>query len=94
MVVIEVSVPGLLRDCTGDRGRFTLEAATLGEAIGRLFETHPLLRAHVYDDAGRVREHVLIYLNRDNVARLDSLDVPLRPGDRLAILQAVSGGCR
>lgn len=90
---IEVSVPALLRDCTDRRGRFRLEASTLEEAIRVLFETYPLLRPHVYDDAGRMREHVLIYLNKDNVARMERLDIPLQAGDRLAVLQAVSGGC-
>ena len=89
---IEVSVPGLLRDCTGLQGRFHLEAETLEQALRVLFATYPLLRLHVFDDGGRIREHVLIYLNKDNIARLERWDIPLREGDRLAVLQAVSGG--
>lgn len=91
-VEIEVSVPMLLSDCTKGRTRFPLEAATLAEALERLTAEYPLLRRHLYTEQGRVRQHVLLFLNEDNIAWLDRLDVPLRAGDRLRVLQAVSGG--
>ena len=92
MARIEVSVPGLLRDCTGGAARVTLEAGTLEVAIAALTEAYPLLRLHLYDDAERLRPHVLLYFNDENVAWLARRDVPLTPGDRLAVLQNVSGG--
>jgi ThiS family. len=89
---IEAGVPGLLADCTGGRARFSLEADTLREAIDLLFAEYPLLKRHVYDEAGRVRKHVLLCYNKQNVDWLDTLDVPLRPGDNLYVMQLVSGG--
>lgn len=89
---IEVSVPSLLSDCTNGQVTFSLEAGTVEEALRRLLETYPLLRIHLYDETMRLRQHVLIYYNDDNIAWLETLDVPLRPGDRLLVLQAVSGG--
>jgi molybdopterin synthase sulfur carrier subunit len=91
-VEIQVQVPSLLRDCTGDRTRFTLVAGTLQEAVDRLLATYPLLRLHLYDETDRLRQHVLIYFNDTNLAWLDRLDVPLSAGDRLTVLQNVSGG--
>jgi molybdopterin converting factor small subunit len=92
MATIECAVPTLLSDCTGGRARFTLEADTLEQALARLLDTHPLLRVHLYDELGAVRRHVLICYNDDNIAWLDRLDMPLRTGDRLTVLQLVSGG--
>lgn len=91
-VEIEVIVPTMLRDCTEGQGRLTLAAPTLGGALDTLMGTHPLLRLHVYQEDGSLRPHVLIYLNDENIAWLDQPDRPLRRGDRLAILQNVSGG--
>ncbi len=85
-------MPSLLSDCTSGRTRLEVEADTLGEALSRLLETHPLLRAHLYDESERPRQHVLLYYNEENIAWLERLDLPLRPGDRLTVLQAVSGG--
>lgn len=89
---IEVGVPGLLADCTGGRAKFALEADTLREAVDRLFAEYPLLRRHVYDESGNVRKHVLLCYNQDNLDWLDHLDVPLKPGDKLFVMQLVSGG--
>lgn len=89
---IEVSVPTILRDCTGGRNPITIEAATLTEALERLRETYPLLRVHLYDEAERLRPHVLIFYNEESTRWLERLDMPLQPGDRLEIVQAVSGG--
>jgi sulfur-carrier protein len=89
---IEVNVPTLLRDCTGGQNIVTLEAATLDEALRSLRETYPLLRVHLYDEDEQLRPHVLIFFNEESTRWLERLDVPLRPGDRLEILQAVSGG--
>jgi sulfur-carrier protein len=46
----------------------------------------------VYNEAGQVRRHVLIFYNDENVTRLERRDLPLKIGDRVSILQAVSGG--
>jgi molybdopterin synthase sulfur carrier subunit len=89
---IEVGIPGLLADCAGGRAKFPLEAETLREALDRLFSDYPLLKRHVYDETGTVRKHVLLCYNKDNIDWLDSLDIPLQPGDKLFVMQLVSGG--
>lgn len=38
------------------------------------------------------RKHVLIFFNDDNLAWIADRDVPLKAGDRLQVVQAVSGG--
>lgn len=91
-VGIEVNIPTILRDCTGGLNPVTIEAATLAEALQRLNDTYPLLRVHIYDEAGKVRTHVLIFYNDESTRWLESLDIPLKPGDRLEIVQAISGG--
>lgn len=92
MARIECSIPSLLADCAAGRTRFPLEADTLEQAIALLGETYPLLRVHLFAESGEARKHVLLFYNDDNLAWLDRLDVPLREGDRLTVLQAVSGG--
>ena len=89
---IEVTIPSLLADCTGGRRRFPLEADTLADALRRLLEAHPRLRPHLYDEAMRVRKHVLIFFNDDNLAWIEDRSIRLKTGDRLQVVQAVSGG--
>lgn len=92
MPIIDCYVPSLINDCTGGKSYFTLEADTLGQAMSLLQDTYPFLRVHLFTEGGDIRQHVLFYYNNDNIAWLDSLDIPIRTGDRLTVLQAVSGG--
>lgn len=89
---ITISVPGLLRDCIGGVARADLHAATAAEAVAVMLDTYPRLRVHLYDEDGRMRDHVFLALNGSSVKRSADLEVPLRDGDRLDVVQAVSGG--
>lgn len=89
---MEVNLPALLRDSVGGRASLTVAGATLAEALLDLRERYPHLRVHLYDERGELRRHVLLFYNGESVKGLGALDAPLRPGDRLDVLQAVSGG--
>jgi molybdopterin converting factor small subunit len=52
----------------------------------------PALRVHLCDESGKFRPHVLCFLNEVNTRWLDGADPRLQQGDRITILQAVSGG--
>ena len=69
-----------------------VEAATLGEALARVFEQNPRLEGYIVDDQGCVRQHVAVFI--DNVLLRDrqDLDVPLRPDSAVYVMQALSGG--
>ena len=89
---IPVHLPSLLRPSVGGENHVAVDAETLGEALTVLVQRHPLLRFHLYDARGAFRTHVLMYYNGESVASLPTLDVPLRPGDELEVINAVSGG--
>lgn len=91
-VALQVHLPSLLRDSAGGRDEIHATGATLAEALDGLLTENPLLRIHLYDDRGRQRPHVLIYFNGESIRELESLDVPLREGDQVTVIQAVSGG--
>ena len=91
--MIPVTVPGLLADSVGGQRRISVEARTLADALRSLREQRSNLRAHVWDERGAVRQHVLIYLNDESIAWIDDHQSrELRAGDELFIIQAVSGG--
>jgi sulfur-carrier protein len=89
---IPVSLPSLLQAAAGGRSEVTVEAETLQGALDALLGDYPLLRRHLYDESGALREHVNLFWNDQNVRWLEATDLPLTPGDTLTILQAVSGG--
>lgn len=92
MVDVEITIPGLLRDCAGGRTQFTVRAATVGGALQAMLERYPLLRIHLYDEQEQLRRHLVVFYNEENIAYPDGGSATLRPGDRIQVLQAVSGG--
>jgi molybdopterin converting factor small subunit len=50
------------------------------------------LYRNVCDETGKVRRHLNVFVNSDNVRDLDGIDTTLAPGDVVTFLPAVSGG--
>lgn len=72
--------------------RVELPGATLAEVLAQLNARFPGLGARVLDDQGRVRPHVMLFVNQAPVAHLEPGQVTLRAGDTLHIVPALSGG--
>jgi molybdopterin synthase sulfur carrier subunit len=91
--MITVSIAGFLTDFTGGQRRITIESAPrLSAALEELWRSHLGLRDRVVNEQGQIRQHVNIFLNNENVRRLESLDTALKDGDEITILPSVSGG--
>ena len=87
-----VSVPRLLTSFTDGKRRFTVDAETVSGALAAAEKAYPMLRGHVFDETGGVREHVQVFVNATDSRQLPSLDVPVKDGDEIIVLQAISGG--
>ena len=83
-------VPSTLAQFCAGTSRLPLSASTVREALEGATRIHPLLRAHLFDESGRIREHLHLFRNWDDVR--DDLDVSLEDGDELYVLRAMSGG--
>lgn len=91
MVEIDLILPPLLCDATGLPRHGKLIALTLSDAIDRL-RADRKISPHVFDDHGKQRQHVLIFYNEENTRWIKDHNFPLKPGDTLQVVQAISGG--
>jgi len=89
---VTLEIPRILRDSVGGRSSLELAAADLDGAREEIRREWPTLATHVFTDSGGFRPHVLLLHNDRLLARAPADDLPLAPGDRLEIVQAVSGG--
>jgi molybdopterin synthase sulfur carrier subunit len=87
----EIRLPRLLEPVVGDRRRIAVEASTVGGAVEALLRELPGLKGHLFDETGRLRPHVLCFVD-GSATRLDDPTIPLRDGSSVEFLQAVSGG--
>ena len=89
---ITVSIPTPLRNCCAGAGQLTLSAASLHAVIEEIERRHPALHRSICDETGKVRRHVNLFVNTDNIRDCNGLDTPIEPGDVVTIMTAVSGG--
>ncbi len=72
----------------------TLDVAggTLREVLENYFQTNEQARGYVLDDQGRLRQHMVIFVDGDQVHDRDNLNDPVAMGSVIDVLQALSGG--
>ena len=89
---ITIHVFGQLREyCAGAR-ELALSARTVRAVVEQLERDQPLLYRNLCDETGRVRRHLNVFVNTENVRDLDGVDTALATGDVVTFLPAVSGG--
>ena len=70
----------------------TVGGATVREALDRVFDTQPRLRSYVLDDQGRLRKHVVVFVDGKMVHDRDGLSDAVSEKTEVFVMQALSGG--
>lgn len=66
--------------------------ATLRDVFAGYFATHPDVERYVLDEQGRVRKHVTVFVNEEQITDRVALTDPVGDDDRIMVFQALSGG--
>ncbi|HLO00860.1 MAG TPA: ubiquitin-like small modifier protein 1 [Pyrinomonadaceae bacterium] len=92
--MITFNVAGFLSEFTNGQSQIQVDtpATTVGEALNSLWGQHVGLRDRVLNEQGKLRPHVNIFLNDDNVRRKQLLETSLPENCEITILPSVSGG--
>ena len=88
----KVLIPTPLRQYAGQNNSVDLTGATVGEVLGALTTQHPDLRRHLYNDEGKLRSFVNVYLNDEDIRYLSKDATPVKDGDTLSIVPSIAGG--
>lgn len=66
--------------------------STLREALDAYFSSNELARGYVLDEQGRVRQHMVVFIDGELIRDRDKLGDPLQPNSTIDVIQALSGG--
>jgi sulfur-carrier protein adenylyltransferase/sulfurtransferase len=92
-VSARIQLPTVLREYTAGAAELEVDAVDVGSALDLLSDRYPLLRRHLFDDAGRLRGYVRVYLNSNDLRDLQrGSSTPLAAGDVLLIVPSIAGG--
>jgi len=89
---MKILVPTPLRQYAGKQSTVNVQAATVGEALSSLTSAYPYLRKHLYNDEGKLRAFVNLYLNDEDVRYLQQDQTTVNEGDTLSIVPSIAGG--
>src|SRR5262249_10926822 len=88
----KILIPTPLRPYTDKKDAVEAEGATVGELLADLTTKHAGLKAHLYNEHGRLRSFVNVYVNDEDIRYLQKEQTTVKPGDTLSIIPSVAGG--
>ena len=89
---ITIHVFGQLREYCAGASELRISAPTVRATLDTLERDQPLLYRNLCDETGKVRRHLNVFVNTENVRDRDGIDTTLAAGDVVTFLPAVSGG--
>lgn len=88
---IKVQIPTPMRQTTEGQTVVETTGATVQEVLDNLGKKYPGMAEKLFLN-GRLKQFVNLYLNDEDIRYLDNLATPVKDGDELAIIPAVTGG--
>src|SRR5436309_12397102 len=92
MATTIILIPAPLPPYTDKQDAVEANGSTIGELLADLTRKHSGLKAHLYNDQGRLRSFVNVYLNDEDIRYLQKEQTPVSPGDTVSIIPSVAGG--
>ena len=87
-----IRIPTQLRSLSGGASEVSLEGATLGDLLKALDVAHPGFADRLFDDSGKLRRFVNVYVAEEDIRFLQGLETPIAEGATVSIVPAVAGG--
>jgi len=88
----KVLIPTPLRQYAGKQDSVELPGSTVGEVLTALTTQHPDLRRQLYNDEGKLRSFVNVYLNDEDIRYLQKDATPVKEADTVSIVPSIAGG--
>jgi len=92
MAKVTVKLHGAFSEFAGGARSATVEATDVASALAALVKSYPSLAERIRDEHGKMREHLSIFANDEEIRYLDGERSALRDGDTVHLVPAVSGG--
>src|ERR1700736_6108594 len=88
----KVLIPTPLRQFTGKQDSVTVPGGTVGEVLGALTTQFPDLRKQIYNDEGKLRSFINVYLYDEDIRYLSKDATPAKEGDTISLVPSIAGG--
>ena len=91
-MAVTVVIPTTLRLFTEHRSEIELEGKTVGEVLTLLSEEYPDTKKALFDEDGKLRSFVNIFVNDESIRDLNDFDTEVKDRDEIILIPAIAGG--
>src|ERR1700716_2109274 len=88
----KILIPTPLRPYTDKQDAVDAAGTTVGELLADLTRRHSGLKAHLYNEQGKLRSFVNVYVNDEDIRYLQKEQTPVAASDTVSIIPSVAGG--
>ncbi len=88
----KLTIPTPLRQYVDHQDTVEVDAASVGEALDKLTAQHAELRRHLFNDQGKLRSFVNVYMNDEDIRYLERDKTPVGGDDVITIVPSIAGG--
>jgi len=88
----KVLIPTPLRQFTGKQDAVTVPGDTIGDVLQALTSQYPDLRRQIFNEEGKLRSFVNVYLNDEDIRYLRKEATAAKEGDTISLVPSVAGG--
>ncbi len=92
MSAVNIRIPTQLRTLTAGAAEVAVDADTVGGALKALDGQHAGFGERLFDEHGKLRRFVNVFVADEDIRFLDGLDTPVVAGQVVSIVPAVAGG--
>ena len=91
-MAVTVRIPTQLRPLAGGNATVTVSGGTVSDVLKGLEAAHPGFNDRLFDESGKLRRFVNVFVAEEDIRFLDGIDTPVADGATVSIVPAVAGG--
>jgi molybdopterin/thiamine biosynthesis adenylyltransferase/rhodanese-related sulfurtransferase/molybdopterin converting factor small subunit len=88
----KIVIPTALRQFTDQNDSIEVSGGTVGEALTHLTAQYPNIKSNLFNDQGKLRSFVNVYVNDEDIRYLDKDDTRLEGHETISIVPSIAGG--
>lgn len=88
----KILIPTALRQFTEQQDSIDVTGATVADALAQLTAKYPNIKKNLFNDTGKLRSFVNVYVNDEDIRYLDKDSTELQGDEVLSIVPSIAGG--
>lgn len=75
-----------------DLSEVRVTGSTVSQALNDLTAQYPTIKPHILDNQGRLRRHINLFVNKENIKNLEGIETTVQESDLIILMPSITGG--